>query len=53
MTDKRPANYDRDSDRSARDEREREQADDLAKRREQTRQAQLTNRERDARWPIG
>jgi hypothetical protein len=31
----------------------REERDELARRRELMRQAQLTNREREQRWPIG
>jgi hypothetical protein len=59
MNDKRSEGTDRDADRSRAPEREREQADELAKRREQAQQAQqaqqpqLTNRERQERWPIG
>ena len=55
MTDKRRAENDRNGDRSPelqRDELE-EERDDLARRRELARQAQLTNREREERWPIG
>ena len=36
-----------------RSRQEREERDDLARRRELMRQAQLTNREREQRWPIG
>ena len=54
MTDKRSDGNDRDTNRSHPPERQQDQEqDDLAKRREQTRQAQLTNRERQERWPIG
>jgi len=35
------------------DRKEQQERDDLARRRELTRQAQLTNREREERWPIG
>ena len=35
------------------DQKEQQDRDDLARRRELTRQAQLTNREREERWPIG
>jgi hypothetical protein len=34
-------------------ERDQDQRDDLTRRRELAREAQLTNRERETRWPIG
>ena len=55
MTDNRSEGKDRDTDRSRPPERERdrEPEDELARRRDLARQAQLTNRERQERWPIG
>jgi hypothetical protein len=55
MTDTRSEGNDRDTDRSRPSEREREPepTDELARRRDQARLAQLTSRERQERWPIG
>jgi len=57
MTDNRredSAGNDRpDPERSPSIERDQDQRDDLARRRELAREAQLTNRERETRWPIG
>lgn len=55
MTDKRSDGNDRDDDRSTPPEREQQdhEPDDRVRRRDQSREAQLTNRERQERWPIG
>ena len=54
MTDKRSDGNDRDDDRSTPPEREQQdhEPDDRVRRRDQSREAQLTNRERQERWPI-
>jgi hypothetical protein len=58
MSDNRREENDRSADRLADRSRDterdqREERDELARRREQSRQAQMTNREREERWPIG
>jgi hypothetical protein len=54
VTDERRERNEQEPERSASGERnERQERDDLARRREQIRQPPLTNREREERWPIG
>jgi len=54
MTDERRDENELDRTRAETVERQQQhERDDLARRRELSRQAQLTNREREERWPIG
>ena len=54
MTDDRRNENELDRSRTDSLERQaRQEPDDVARRRELARQAQLTNREREERWPIG
>jgi hypothetical protein len=54
MTDDRRNEHEFDRTRTdALDRKQQEERDDLTRRRELARQAQLTNREREERWPIG
>lgn len=57
MTDERredsAGNDQRNPDRPPSTERVEEQRDEITRRRELAREAQLTHREREARWPIG